>query len=250
MARKVKRLAEHRYFCSPLRKHHFMHSNFGPFGSESAYVFHEMIKQMELGPDDGRKTFDKGDYIFQEGKHPVGLFCMIKGKAKVFRLNEDGREQIVRLHGPNEIMGYKSLVMEVPFHASCVAVEDSEVGFISKSAFDQIIDTNPRIARLFMKIICQNLDQSEDFMVSLASKNIREKVAGILYFLHQKFGVDDNKTLNISLSREEIAGMIGVATENLSRAITQLKEDGVINTLGRRIAIEDPIELKSIRGEI
>lgn len=227
-----------------------MEHNFGPFGSESAYLFHEMIMQVELGPEDGRKDFSKGEYIFQEGKHPVGLFCMIKGKSKVFRLNEDGREQIVRLHGPNEIMGYKSLVMESPYHASAVALEDCQVGFISKTAFDTIIDSNPRIARLFMKIICQNLDQSEDFMVSLASKNIREKVAGILYFLQGKFGLDDDKILQVSLSREEIAGMIGVATENLSRAITQLKEEGVINTIGRKIAIQDVPELKNIRGEI
>jgi len=227
-----------------------MDNTFGPFGSESAYLFHEMIMQVELGPEDGRKDFAKGDYIFQEGKHPVGLFCMIKGKGKVFRLNEDGREQIVRLHGPNEIMGYKSLVMETPYHASSVALEDCQVGFISKTAFDSIIDTNPRIARLFMKIICQNLDQSEDFMVSLASKNIREKVAGILYFLQDKFGLNEDNILQISLSREEIAGMIGVATENLSRAITQLKEDGVINTIGRKIAILDAAELMNIRGEI
>jgi CRP-like cAMP-binding protein len=228
-----------------------MENSFGPFGSETAYMFHEMIKQVELGPDGGRKLFTKGDYIFQEGKHPVGLFCMITGKAKVIRLNEDGREQIVRLHGPNEIMGYKSLVIESPYHASCMAVEDCSVGFISKTAFDELIETNPRIARLFMKILCHNLDQSEDFMVSLASKNMREKVAGALVFLHNKFGLnDEDKTLSVNLSREEIAGMIGVATENLSRAITQLKEEGVIETIGRRIAIIDFETLEEIRGEI
>lgn len=227
-----------------------MNNHFGPFGSESAYLFHEMIKQAELGEDGGRKSFAKGDYIFQEGKHPVGLFCMIKGKSKVFRLNEDGREQIVRLHGPNEIMGYKSLVMETPYHASAVALEDSQVGFISRSAFDQIIDTKPSISRLFMKILCQNLDQSEDFMVSLASKNIKEKAAGVLLFLYKKFGVADDDTLQVNLSREEMAGMIGVATENLSRAITQLKEEGVIHTIGRKIAISNESKLEEIRGEI
>ena len=227
-----------------------MDHNFGPFGSETASLFHEMIKQVELGPGEGRKSFQKGEVIFQEGKHPVGLFCMITGKSKVFRLNEDGREQIVRLHGPNEIMGYKSLVMESPYHASATAVEDCSVGFISKTAFDELIETNPRISRLFMKILCYNLDQSEDFMVSLASKNIREKVAGVLYFLHQKFGSDVDRTLKINLSREEIAGMIGVATENLSRAITQLKDEGVIDTVGRKIAIKDEPALREIRGEI
>lgn len=227
-----------------------MDNNFGPFGSESAYLFHEMIKQVELGPGEGRKVFEKGETIFQEGKHPVGLFCMITGKSKVFRLNEDGREQIVRLHGPNEIMGYKSLVMEAPYHASATAVEDCSVGFISKTAFDELIETNPRISRLFMKILCHNLDQSEDFMVSLASKNIREKVAGALLFLYEKFGTDIDNTLNINLSREEIAGMIGVATENLSRAITQLKEEGIIETVGRKIAIKNAEDLKLIRGEI
>lgn len=227
-----------------------MSSHFGPFGSESAYLFHEMIKQVELGEDGGRKSFAKGEYVFQEGKHPVGLFCMIRGKSKVFRLNEDGREQIVRLHGPNEIMGYKSLVMETPYHASAVALEDSQVGFISRSAFDSIIDTNPSISRLFMKILCQNLDQSEDFMVSLASKNIKEKVAGVLLFLHKKFGMAEDGTLAINLSREEMAGMIGVATENLSRAITQLKEEDVIHAVGRKIVIGDEKKLEDIRGEI
>ncbi|MBI1183257.1 cyclic nucleotide-binding domain-containing protein [bacterium] len=227
-----------------------MDNTFGPFGSESAYLFHEMLKQVELGPDGGRKVFEKGEVIFHEGKHPVGLFCMITGKAKVFRLNEDGREQIVRLHGPNEIMGYKSLVMESPYHATAVAVENCSVGFISKSSFDYLIETNPRISRLFMKILCHNLDQSEDFMVSLASKNIREKVAGALIFLYDKFGVDFDNTLKINLSREEIAGMIGVATENLSRAITQLKEEGIIETLGRKIAIKNEPLLRDIRGEI
>ena len=228
-----------------------MENSFGPFGSETAYMFHEMIKQVELGLDGGRKHFAKGEYIFQEGRHPVGLFCMITGKAKVVRLNEDGREQIVRLHGPNEIMGYKSLVIEAPYHASCMAIEECCVGFISKTAFDDLIERNPRISRLFMKILCHNLDQSEDFMVSLASKNIREKVAGAMVFLHNKFGLNEgDNTLSVNLSREEIAGMIGVASENLSRAITQLKEEEVIETIGRRIAILDIESLKEIRGEI
>ena len=227
-----------------------MDKNYGPFGSESAYLFHEIIKQIELGPEDGRKNFAKGEAIFEEGKHPVGLFCVIRGKSKVYRLNEDGREQIVRLHGPNEIMGYKSLVMESPYGATAIALEDCSVGFLSKTVFDQLIETNPRVARLFMKILCHNLNQSEDFMVSLASKNIKEKVAGVLVFLEEKFGKEENGSLSINLSREEIAGMIGIATENLSRAITQLKDAGLVHSIGRRLAINDLDALKAVRGEI
>lgn len=227
-----------------------METNFGPFGSESAYLFHEMIKEAGADGESGRKSYQKGEYIFEENRHPVKLFCIINGKVKVSRLNETGREQIVRLYGPNEVLGYKSLVMEAPYHASAVAIEDTELGFVAKSAFDRIIDTNPRIARLFMKILCQNLDESENQLVSLASKNIRERVAGALVLLEAKFGLNEDGTLAISLSREEIAGMIGIATENLSRTLSQFRDEGIIDAMGRKIVVKDTKALERIRGEV
>lgn len=227
-----------------------METNFGPFGSESAYLFHEMIKEAGADGESGRKGYQKGEYIFEEDRHPVKLYCIINGKVKVSRLNETGREQIVRLYGPNEVLGYKSLVMEAPYHASAVAIEDTELGFVAKSAFDRIIDTNPRIARLFMKILCQNLDESENQLVSLASKNIRERVAGALVLLESKFGLNDDQTLAISLSREEIAGMIGIATENLSRTLSQFRDESIIDAIGRKIVVKDIKALEGIRGEV
>ena len=227
-----------------------MENSFGPFGSESAFLFHEMIKEGGLEAGSGRKDFEKGEYIFREDMYPVGLFCIIKGKVKIARLNEDGREQIVRLYGPNDIVGYKSLVMEAPYHASAVAIENTVVGFVAKENFDQMIEENPKIARIFMRILCQNLDESENFMVSLASKNIREKVAGVLVFLKDKYGVDAEECIDVSLSREEIAGMIGIATENLSRALSQFKEEKVLETRGRKIRLLNEQELLAIRGEI
>ncbi|MCB0737177.1 MAG: Crp/Fnr family transcriptional regulator [Bacteroidetes bacterium] len=227
-----------------------MNEHFGPFGSESAYLFHEMIKEAGDAGEAGRKSYKKGEVIFEEDRHPAKLYCVIHGKVKVSRLNETGREQIVRLYGPNEVLGYKSLVMESPYHASATALEETQLGFVSKSAFDRIIDTNPRIARLFMKILCQNLDESENQLVSLASKNIRERVAGALVLLQRKFGLNNDKTLGINLSREEIAGMIGIATENLSRTLSQFRDEGIIDALGRKIVILDTEQLEVIRGEI
>lgn len=227
-----------------------MKTVFGPYDSEQAFLFHEMIKEVGLGSEGGRKTYAKGTFIFREGMYPVGLFCLIDGKVKISRLNEDGREQIVRLYGPNDVVGYKSLVMESPYHASAIALEDTELGFVSKDDFDDIIEKNPKVARLFMKILCKNLDQSEDLMESLASKNIREKVAGILVLLSEKYGLDNQDVLRVQLSREEIAGMIGIATENLSRALTQFREEQLIESIGRKIAIKNKEGLIKVRGEI
>lgn len=226
------------------------HTDFGPFGNEAAFVFHEIIKQTKNEGDIGRKTIEKGDQIFREGMYPVGLFCIIKGKVKVSRINDEGREHILRLFGENDILGYKSLIMDIPYHASGIALEDTQVGFVSKRAFDEIIDSNPKIARLFMRILCQNLDESEDFLVSMASKNIREKVAGAVLFLVEKYGLNEDDTLAVNLSREEIAGMIGIATENLSRAITQLKEENLIASKGRKIVVLNKEGLEKVRGDI
>ncbi|MBI3141511.1 MAG: Crp/Fnr family transcriptional regulator [Bacteroidetes bacterium] len=227
-----------------------MQENFGPFGSESAYMFHEMIKNVELGEEGGRRFFAKGEAIFEEGRHPRGLFCIIKGKAKIYRINEYGREQIIRLHGPNDVIGYKSLVMETPYNATAIALEDTSLGFINKEAFDKLIDNNLRIARLFMKILCQNLEQSDSFLVSLTSKNMKEKTAGVLLFLYEKFGLEPDMSLAVSLSREEMAGMVGLASENISRALTQLKEEGIIGANGRKITLLHLERLRQASGQL
>ncbi len=188
--------------------------------------------------------FRKGQVMMQEGARPQGVYCIYSGKAKLFKRGNEGKEQIMRLITDGGLIGYRSILSDEPLGASIVALEDTHVCYIPKTSFLEVIESNPKFSLNVLKISCNELGEAGKIITSLAQKNVRERLAEVLLLLGATFGHTKEGYLDISLTREELANMIGTATESAIRLLSELSSEGLITLKGRKIALVDPIALK------
>jgi CRP-like cAMP-binding protein len=145
---------------------------------------------------------------------------------------------------PGELLGQRSMISDEPANLSAVALEDMEVCFIPKSEVLGFFNNNNQFSMNVMKTICGDLKESDDHMVSMAQKTVKERLAETLLYLEDTFGKNEDGSLHIQLSREELAGMIGTATESCIRLLSEFAKNGLVNLNGKRISILDKNKLK------
>ena len=189
-------------------------------------------------------TIKKGEPIFEEGDSVNGIFCVKDGVCKLSKLSANGKDQIVKLVKPGELLGQRSLISDEPANLTAVALEDMEVCFIPKSEIMGFFNENNQFSMNVMKAICGDLKEADDHMVSMAQKSVKERLAETLLHLEDTFGKNEDGTLHIQLSREELAGMIGTATESCIRLLSEMNKSGLIGLVGKKIAIIDRNKLK------
>lgn len=189
-------------------------------------------------------TIKKGEPIFEEGESINGIFCVKDGVCKLTKLSANGKDQIVKLVKSGELLGQRSMISDEPTNLSAVALEDMEVCFVPRKEVLQFFNENNQFSMNVMKTICGDLKEADDHMVSMAQKTVKERLAETLLFLEDNFGVNEDKTLKIQLSREELAGMIGTATESCIRLLSEFNKIGYIELIGKKIAIKDKSKLK------
>lgn len=189
-------------------------------------------------------TIRKGEAIFMEGENVNGVFCIKAGVCKMTKLSANGKDQIVKLNQKGELLGQRSLISDEPANLSAIAVEDMEVCFIPKSEIIGFFNQNNAFSMSLMKSVCGDLKDADDMMVNLAQKNVKERLAQTLLYLEEKFGVLEDNSLRLQLSREEIASIIGTATESCIRLLSEFKKLGLIELNGKKITILDKAKLK------
>lgn len=191
-------------------------------------------------------TIKKGESIFEEGEVTNGIYCIREGVCKLSKLSANGKDQIVKLVKTGELLGQRSMISDEPANLSATALEDMEVCFIPKSEVLHFFSENNQFSMAVMKTICSDLKDADDQMVSLAQKSVKERLAETLLYLEDNFGVNNDKTLKVQLSREELAGMIGTATESCIRLLSEFNKSGIIELIGKKIAIIDHNKLKRL----
>ena len=189
-------------------------------------------------------TIKKGEPIFEEGESVNGIYCVKDWVCKLSKLSANGKDQIVKLIKPGELLGQRSLISDEPTNLSAVALEDMEVCFIPKSEIISFFNQNNQFSMNVMKTICGDLKEADDHMVSMAQKSVKERLAETLLHLEDTFGKNNDGSLHIQLSREELAGMIGTATESCIRLLSELNKSGIIELTGKKITIVDRNKLK------
>ena len=191
-------------------------------------------------------TIKKGEPIFEEGETVNGIYCVKDGVCKLSKLSANGKDQIVKLVKPGELLGQRSMISDEPANLSAVALEDMEVCFIPRSEVLQFFNNNNQFSMNIMKSICGDLKESDDHMVSMAQKTVKERLAETLLYLEDTFGRNEDGSLHIQLSREELAGMIGTATESCIRLLSEFNKSGLIDLNGKKISILDRSKLKRL----
>jgi len=186
----------------------------------------------------------KGKPLFEEGESLHGVYCVKDGIAKMTKLSANGKDQIIKLVKKGELLGQRSLISEEAANLSAVAVEDMEVCFIPKSEVLQFFNENNKFSMELMKTICGDLKEADDHMVDMAQKTVKQRLASTLVQLEKEFGKNEDGSLHIQLAREEIAGMIGTATESCIRLLSELNKEGLIKINGKKIILIDRIGLQ------
>lgn len=188
----------------------------------------------------------KGNALFREGENVNGVYCVQDGVCKMTKLSANGKDQIVKLSQKGELLGQRSLISDEPANLSAIAVEDMQVCFIPKSEILNYFNKNNNFSMALMKSVCDDLKDADDTLVNLAQKNVKERLAQTLIYLEEKFGVLSDNSLKLQLSREEIASIIGTATESCIRLLSEFKKEGIIELQGKKITILDKAKLKRI----
>jgi CRP-like cAMP-binding protein len=191
-------------------------------------------------------TYKKGQVLFHEGNRPFGLFCLFEGKVKVSRTGSDGKEQIIRLAKQGDTLGYRSLLENSKYTASAVALDDTQACFIPASEFNNLIDSNVKVASDLMRLLAQALGQTQEALVHLATKPVRERLAEALLLLKKTYGKEGESTFSISISREDLAALVGTAKETVIRVLSDFKEEGIVSAQGSLITLLKPEKLVRI----
>ena len=191
-------------------------------------------------------TIKKGDVIFEEGENVNGIFCIKDGICKLTKLSANGKDHIVKLVSKGELLGQRSMISDEPVNLSAVALEDMEVCFIPKTEVMGFFDKNNQFSMNVMKSICGDLKDADDHMVNLAQKTVKERLAETLLYLNETFGKNEDNSLKVQLSRDELASMIGTATESCIRLLSDFKKLDLIELNGKKIILKDISKLKKM----
>lgn len=191
-------------------------------------------------------TIKKGESIFREGESVNGIFCIKEGVCKLSKLSPNGKDHIVKLVKPGDLLGQRSMISDEPTNLSATALEDMQVCFLPKQEVLYFFNQNNQFSMNVMRSICGDLKDADDHMVSMAQKTVRERLAETLLYLEETFGKDKDNSLRIQLSREELAGIIGTATESCIRLLSEFNKNDWISLTGKKISISDKNKLKRI----
>ncbi|WP_347375062.1 Crp/Fnr family transcriptional regulator [Aequorivita sp. Q41] len=183
------------------------------------------------------KKFRKNQPIFTEGTLPSGIFYLQSGKVKKYKMDNDGREQIIYIYNEGEFFGYSSVLSESTYGDTTVAIENSIISFITIEAFNQILKDSSTFSRLLLKSLSHEFSVLANLMAVLSQRTVRERVALNLLILHDKYKGDDTSKTYIMLSRSDLANMAGTVVETLARVLYDFKHDKLIATDGRKIQL-------------
>ena len=188
----------------------------------------------------------KGDAIFEEGENVNGIYCIKEGVCKLTKLSANGKDHIVKLVTRGELLGQRSMISDEPVNLSAIALEDMQVCFIPKTEVMGYFDKNNQFSLSVMKSICGDLKDADDHLVNLAQKTVKERLAETLLYLHDTFGKKEDNSLKVVLSRDELASMIGTATESCIRLLSDFNKLGLIELNGKKIVLKDINALKKL----
>lgn len=185
-------------------------------------------------------VYKKGQVVFHSGRNPTGVFCLLDGKIKMSKIGPDGKEHIVRFVLPGRLLGIRAFLGECVYTATSTALEESVICYIPKDVFWKFQHKYPTITSCMITTLSQLLCEAEDKMTSIAQKNVRGRLAETLLELREVFSYGEKSKENthpISLSREDLANIVGTATETVIRLVSEFKEAGLIEVEGRKILV-------------
>jgi CRP/FNR family transcriptional regulator, polysaccharide utilization system transcription regulator len=181
--------------------------------------------------------FKKGTIIYHEGSRINGTYVVVDGVLKIYKTGFDGKEQIIRFAKNGDLIGFRSVISDELACTTAKVINDVVMCYIPGDELTHLIKESPEFAMNLMKLTCRELGESNKYLTDIAQKTVRERLAEVLLLLMDTFDVEPDGTLKISLTREELANMVGTATESVIRLLSEFKSDKLIELNGRKVKL-------------
>lgn len=186
------------------------------------------------------RAYGVGEVIFHEGDDCDGVFCIEAGMVGLRKSDVDGHSVLLHLAHEGETVGYRAFLAGEPYTASAEVLEPSAVCFVPRAAVRQMLDHNPALGLRFLKHVAQDLKAADENILRNVTLSVRARFAHLLSVLFERYGVagdDGELVLELPLSRQDLASMIGTTPESMSRTIKKLDADGVAVFNGRTVRV-------------
>ncbi|MBY0515747.1 MAG: Crp/Fnr family transcriptional regulator [Bacteriovoracaceae bacterium] len=194
--------------------------------------------------------YKRGQTLFHEGNPAFGVYCISNGKVKLTKTSENGKETLLRIAGPGDLIGFQHIVESGMNDVTATAIEETKICFVDRSYLQGLVQKEPSCAMELLGHVARDMAALQERISGFQNKNVRERVAFMLLDLSERYGEDtkQGRKLCIQLTREDMASMLGVATETLIREISTLKDEGILDQEGKVIFLKDLKELKATIG--
>ncbi len=195
----------------------------------------------ELGKDRKSKTYKKKTEIFAEGDTPLNVYFVKSGTVKLFKSHQDGKEFITAICNSNDFFGYEAILENTPYNESAVAMQDTELIIISRQDFMALLQA-PDVSRVFISLLCKKISEKEQQLLHLAYNSVRQRTAESLLKVSQLKDTHEH----ISISRDDLAKMVGTAAESVIRVLSDFKDEGLIEIESGKIRILSAEKLEKV----
>lgn len=200
----------------------------------------------ELTSERKTQAFKKKDIVYREGDYSNFVYRIQSGKIKTYHINEDGKEFINDIKKEGDFLGEHSVIQDAPRTEFAEAMEETELLMIPKEDFQELIFKNREVSSQFIKMLSNDVSHREKELMEMAYNTVRKRTADSLMKLYETY-IDNGEKVTVDVSRADLAGMVGTATESVIRILSEFKKDSWIEINGSAIAILEPEKIKGVR---
>lgn len=184
--------------------------------------------------------FRKGESVYQEGDQPDHLLCLLSGKVKIYRNGVGGRSLINRVLRPIQYFGYRAAMAGEPYVTAASAFEESLIVFVPMRTIFKLMEKNTHLCQFFIHLLAVDLGKADQRIVSITQKHVRGRMAETLLDLLDVYGYDgDGQTLDLHITREDMANLSNMTTSNAIRTLSTFANEGLIEIDGKFIKLLD-----------
>ena len=193
------------------------------------------------------KTYGKREQVYFAGDSPKWLFYVESGHVRSYKVTENDKELVTGIYKSGDFFGYVDLLASEEYTEYAVAIESAKLGLIPREDFEQLILSNKDVSINFIKLLAGDVVEREDELVNLAYSTVRKRVASSLVKLYDKYQEGLADRVEVTVTRDELASIVGTATESVIRILSEFKSDNLIKSKGSLITIMDIDSLRNYR---
>ncbi|MDB5261349.1 MAG: transcriptional regulator, Crp/Fnr family [Adhaeribacter sp.] len=193
------------------------------------------------------RNYNKKQYIYQDGDQAGYVYYVKSGKIRTSLLYPDGREIMTGIFIPGDFFGYESVLLNTPYPECAETLELAELHLIPRDEFNALLFKDPGIAKKFIQLLSGNVQEKQEQLLKLAYNSVRKRLADALINLARKFWGNETDNCEIKVSRDDLASMVGTASETISRTLADFKDEKLIEKEGSVIKIISVEKLSRVR---